>query len=337
MRSLSRPDYPIPTLVESGVGGEKRNAHRAAYSAEGTVPDKFEDHWNKPDVRGLLHAMQGHVCAYCGLEERTLDVEHFRPKGAVYGEDDTPGYWWLAYEASNYFFGCPACNQKRKSKKFPLLANATRITYETRERLPQEERVLLDPVKDAPVEKWFHLEWNDPTCKLLPAPGLDASDESRIEDVIDFFNLNMDAVVRRRRSAAYEKAVRTAELGNWKEVRRLAMRHYEHSFIARFVLLELRQVLPTPEEEAEDLAGHLWDDMREQVAEILNLRQRGKAPARQDLRQLESYGWALVVLQNQVQGDVVGELLARRLGAEQDPGVREEILKLFRKLCVGVQ
>jgi uncharacterized protein (TIGR02646 family) len=194
MRSLSRPNFEIPTLVETGVAGKKRSTHRDAYSADGAVPDKFPDHWNNPDVRGLLHAMQGNVCAYCGLEERTLDVEHFRPKGSVYGEDDAPGYWWLAYEASNYFFGCPACNQKRKSKKFPLLANAQRVTFETRAQLPHEPRVLLDPMEDAPVENWFHLEWNDLTCKLLPAPGLNARDESRIADVIDFFNLNMDAV-----------------------------------------------------------------------------------------------------------------------------------------------
>jgi hypothetical protein len=111
------------------------------------------------------------------------------------------------------------------------------------------------------------------------------------------------------------------------------MRHYEHSFVARFVLMELGQALPTPDEEVEDLARRLWDDLREQVAEILNLKKRGKAPAKQDLRQMESYGWALVVLRSHAEGDVVDGLLASRMGAEQDAGVRDEILRLFGQLA----
>lgn len=258
MRSLSRPDVRVPTLDDHGIAGRRRLSHRAEYDADGSIPKAFEDYWNNADVRGLLHAMQAHVCAYCGLEDRTLDVEHFRPKGAVQGDDNSRGYWWLAYEASNYFLGCPACNQKRKGTKFPLAGAAHRVTYDTRHLLPVEERVLIDPVEDHPVERWFHLEWSDPTCTLLPAPELDENQRRRVTEVIDLFNLNMDATVRKRRSKAYEEAVRAANENRWGDVQRMAMRHHEHSFVARFVILSLNQSLPSGDEEAADITASLW-------------------------------------------------------------------------------
>lgn len=337
MRTLFRPDAPIPTLVDAGVAGKKRNSHREQFEADGTVPQTFDDHWNNPDVRGWLHAMQAHVCAYCGLEDRTLDVEHFRPKGAIHGEPPgTPGYWWLAYEASNLFLACTACNQKRKGTRFPLAAANPRVAYGTRLLLEQEERILLDPVEDTPVEDWFHLNWTDPTCQLLPAPGLDAIRQRRVEDVIDFFNLNMDATVRTRRSKAYESAVRAANQNQWGEVRCAAMRHREHSFVARFVLIQLKKELPTPEEELEDLVLVLWQDLLEQVKWILDLGNRGKEPAPQDVRQMKSYTWALTVLQSHgslAQTQLVENLLAARLGAEPIGAIRFQIVRLFRELA----
>ena len=63
------------------------------------------------------------------------------------------GYWWLAYECSNYFLGCTVCNRTRKKTSFPLLPGATRCTYTTRDTIASEKRVLLDPAED-PVEEW---------------------------------------------------------------------------------------------------------------------------------------------------------------------------------------
>jgi uncharacterized protein (TIGR02646 family) len=336
MRSFSRPAVQIPTLADQGVAGRKRNAHRLQYAANRSIPSKFDDHWNNADVRGLLHAMQSHVCAYCGLEDRTLDVEHFRPKGAIYGEPDgTPGYWWLAYEASNYFLGCPACNQKRKATRFPL-TTAPRVTYDNRDLLSQEMRILLDPVEDAPVENFFHIEWSDPTCKIGPALHLTKAQQDRVTQIIDFFNLNLDATVRKRRSKAYEEAVRAASQERWDEVRRLAMRHREHSFVARFVLVELNQSLPTPEEEAEDLISNLWQDLLGQVDGILDLRSRGVFPLEQDLRQMKAYAWALIVLQKQgppAWRARTETLLATLLATERNGAVREQIIDLFHQLA----
>jgi uncharacterized protein (TIGR02646 family) len=334
MRSFERPGFAVPTLDDTGPAGRKRQEHRNAFEQRGEVPEDFEEYWNNPDVRGLLHAMQSHVCAYCGLESRALDVEHFRPKGKVGGREI--GYWWLAYEATNYFLGCTSCNQKRKRTSFPLTAGAERVTFPNRHLLSAEVRVLFDPVEDRTLEDWFAIEWNDVTCRLIPAKHLTAQQKDRVHEVIDLFDLNGDATVRTRRSKLYEEAIRAANDKRWEDVRRLAMRHREHSFAARFVLAELDPAwLPTARDELEDLVRVLWEHLSESIREIRRIRARGKRPAVQNRRQASSYCWALIVLQAQTPPGLPGlvpELLAELLRQEREEAVREEILKEFRQL-----
>jgi hypothetical protein len=62
-------------------------------------------------------------CAYCDGSYQAFgygDVEHYRPKGAVTGEPGHSGYWWLAYEPTNYLPSCQLCNQKAKKNHFPI-------------------------------------------------------------------------------------------------------------------------------------------------------------------------------------------------------------------------
>lgn len=306
MRRFRRPDFTVPTLADTGVAGRKKRAQRSAFEDphKKQVPLTFADHWNRPDVRGLLHAMQGRICAYC-LTERPLDVDHFRPKGT---------YWWLAYEPDNYLLGCTACNRDRKGTSFPLRAGAVRVTYETRRKLGDEQRLLLNPAEDD-VERLFSLG-DDPTCPILPTAELDAADREQVQSVIDLFGLNLDATVRSKRSRAHEAAVRALEQGRWNELRRMAMRHLEHSFPARLLLTKIApEHLPSEREELVDLTGVLWADLRFHIHEIRNLIVRGKKPRPLDLRQVDVYCWSLLVLQRE---EVVRERLAELLTLETD-------------------
>lgn len=322
MRSLFRPPAQVPTLEDAGVAGRKRLAHIQAYQSSGALPGRFEDHWNSADVRGFLHAMQGDVCAYCNLQSRAMDVEHFRPKGAIEDDKASPGYWWLAYDLSNYFLACGACNGKRKGTRFPIGVGAERATFATRERLSDERAILLDPVADSPVEEWFHMNWGDVTAELHPAPGLSAPDRSRIQDVIRFFNLNGDYTVRSRRSLAFETAVRSASREDWEEVRRLAMRHREHSFAARFVLHHSGKTMPSEQDEAAALASETWKALRNLIVEA-------RPPRAQDTRQKESYAWALRALLTGAGRERIELFLVQSLSVEPDSEVRSEIVRLF--------
>jgi hypothetical protein len=111
-------------------------------------------------------------CAWCERvlpPSRELDVEHYRPKtevtqwvGAPELVSATPpkehslgsGYWWLAFEWSNYSLSCKTCNQGWKRNLFPIL-----------DRQPREEGVehreqplLLDPGE--PFRTADHFRWD---------------------------------------------------------------------------------------------------------------------------------------------------------------------------------
>ena len=329
MRRLRRPQYPVPTLANNGIAGQRRINDCHEYERTATAPTSFPPYWTRPDVKCLLHAMQGRVCAYCGVAPRGLEVDHFRPKGAVGNGEAHGGYWWLAYAFSNYFLGCSICNGTRKGNTFPLVAGATRCTYQTRGTLALEKRVLLDPAED-PVEEWLTIDWDSVTAKLVPSPALGEAERSRVQDAIDLLHLNVGPEVRTQRSKAYEEAARAAVDRRWDDLRRGAMRHRPHSLAARTVLQRIApERLPSAEDEAGDLADLIWGELRMLVSGIVDLRARGKPPRPFDERQLKALCWALFVLQSEAVS--TNEHLAALL--EREPAeIRTEMVALFRAL-----
>jgi uncharacterized protein (TIGR02646 family) len=283
--------------------------------------------------------MQHRICSYCGMATNGLDVEHFRPKGSVKGDPGHAGYWWLAYDSSNYFLACNVCNSRRKSTSFPLEPGTTRIAWDTRLDLRLERRILLDPAEDA-VEDLFELQLDDPTCALFPNSSLDSAQQARVQFVIDFFALNLDPEVRKRRALVFEKALRAAQRKDWKTLRTLAMPHNEHSFAAWFVLRAIApQELSSPKDELRNKFENLWMDLRGQIGEILRLRNRDRTPAPQDQVQLQSICWALLILRNQSPTDdtefvarIMTDSLAREL-----PEVRAVIVECFRLVSNSVR
>jgi uncharacterized protein (TIGR02646 family) len=321
-------------MADGGPGGRRRLGDRLEYERTGAIPVKFTSYWVRPDVKGFLLAMQGRICAYCGLGANGLDVEHFRPKGAIEGDEAHGGYWWLAYECSNYFLGCTVCNRIRKKTGFPLLPDAIRCTYNTRDTIAIERRLLLDPADD-PVEEWLTIDPEDVSGKLIPNPGLGADRRMRVEESIDVFGLNLDPEVRGQRPKAYEAAARAAIEQRWGDLWRSAMRHRPHSLAARIVLQRVAaDRLPSLEDEMRDLVDLLWGDLRKLLHEIRGLMARGKVPSPVDERQLNALGWALAVLRSDPPaGDTADadEYFAELLRGEQAE-IRREIVTLFRDL-----
>jgi len=164
VRSLRRPEVKLPTLTV-GAGANEALRHLKDREADPSVHLDFPAYWNKPDVRGALYAMHGHVCAFC-LSELPRgdrgDVEHFRPKSL---------YFWLAYVFGNYLLSCSKCNRIFKGDVFPLRPGARRVGYSDRADLATEERLFLDPAEDL-VEDLLIVEAGDVLYNLKAAPSL---------------------------------------------------------------------------------------------------------------------------------------------------------------------
>jgi hypothetical protein len=115
-------------------------------------------------------------CAYCDAQFEHVaygDVEHFRPKGGVTDEPDHPGYWWLAYEPSNYLPSCALCNQgDAKKNHFPI---GGKRAYGPGDDLDAEKPDLLNPYID---NFQLHLKFNPSSSDATKAGVIDPLDQT---------------------------------------------------------------------------------------------------------------------------------------------------------------
>lgn len=126
-----------------------REARRAVEQAiEAGVAPEFDDGpWQA--YKPVFFTAQHRKCAYCeaSLANHDSHLDHFAPKSEVWelspeaadrGREIEPGlpnirgrkparkaggYWWLAYEWSNYLAVCATCNSKWKQCYFPVAAD----------------------------------------------------------------------------------------------------------------------------------------------------------------------------------------------------------------------
>ena len=120
-------------------------ASRSSTGTKKKKSDVFTAKWS--DFKDAFSEAQHGKCAYCEVSvigAQHGDVEHFYPKARIDGLLDDPdtwgkerpflsnvlgrkpavvcdtGYWWLAYEWSNYLLSCLACNEYWKGAIFPV-------------------------------------------------------------------------------------------------------------------------------------------------------------------------------------------------------------------------
>lgn len=141
--------------------------------ADGTEYSFRESVWE--GLRDYLFRLFDGKCAYCEGKRGGVtpgSVEHYRPKGRVSGAESHPGYYWLAYDVTNYLPGCTSCNGK-KSNHFPLKNEDERVCVPT-DPLTKETPLLLNPYALSPTDRHisFVITWapgNDWTAKLVVA------------------------------------------------------------------------------------------------------------------------------------------------------------------------
>ena len=154
MIRVTKPSRPNALLA----GARRTVADCAAYDEHG---DEYSNGvkrfdfdraiYGHTEVRTALREAQQRKCCYC--EGRfdafaALDVEHYRPKGAVRQEsgspEQLPGYYWLAYSWENLYLCCQVCNRSGKRDLFPL-ADPDARARSHRDDVADESPLLLDP------------------------------------------------------------------------------------------------------------------------------------------------------------------------------------------------
>lgn len=167
-----------PSLASSGVEERRAAIKFFRLKANRQLAFSFKA-YGSADVRDALNELFHEKCAYCESSYRAtapVDVEHFRPKGAVVigGAKKKPGYYWLAASWDNLLPSCIDCNRARtqpfageddddeirqvggKENKFPLSDEKLRGSRPDSERDEEKARLLLHPCIDRPES---HLEF----------------------------------------------------------------------------------------------------------------------------------------------------------------------------------
>jgi hypothetical protein len=107
---------PAALTALDGLGARELKAAEKAIT-QGKSP-KFTAYTHE-EVKLALEQLFHGKCAYCEsfyAGQAPVDVEHYRPKGRILGEDDHPGYWWLAMAWANLLPSCIDCNRRRWQK-----------------------------------------------------------------------------------------------------------------------------------------------------------------------------------------------------------------------------
>lgn len=175
--------------------------------------------YKNDDVTTSLRALFDDKCAYCETDVGDdMDVEHFRPKGGVTGEDNHPGYWWLTHSWENLLPACTPCNQNRfqhiatenlteedllalrarkpdkahgKANQFPI--EGVRAYFGA--SLSDERHHLLDPTVDDPAD---YLKWSKSLYSIVLANTDDEWVKVRALSTISVFALNRLKLVQSR-------------------------------------------------------------------------------------------------------------------------------------------
>jgi hypothetical protein len=176
MRAVKRTDAPAALKSKDGKGAKElvaARAHIASSKGKAFPFAAYKDETVKLALERLFHGK----CAYCETfysVQAPVDVEHFRPKGAIEGEEKHPGYWWLGMEWQNLLPSCIDCNRRRrqptptpqpslgalfdaenrlfntgKKDAFPI---AGRRAKREKDRLELESPYLIDPTERDPDE-----------------------------------------------------------------------------------------------------------------------------------------------------------------------------------------
>lgn len=231
MRFIRQDDVQVrlPNDWETQVAAAKklvlskvRKAARAA-RAEGKERESFKKEvckalhkavtessavWN--NAKAALSFVSAEKCWYCECKQDRSDlhIDHFRPKSGVTGESGHSGYWWLAFDWTNFRLACTFCNCVRednvtdevggKGSKFPIFDDRPRMR---RPKDPLDHPKLLDPYIRRDVEA-LSFKQNG-----LPEPAAkDPKSENfiRAEETIIVFNLRHTRLKRARQALAID-------------------------------------------------------------------------------------------------------------------------------------
>ncbi len=230
------------------------------------IVDDNDDFWR--GFKDLLLSWSHGKCWYSELRESGSDyhVDHYRPKGRVRaeGEPDREGYWWLAFQWTNFRVAVSWVNSPHKGKGpsaqgkadyFPLKPGSHPVGPfgDIRDELP----LLLDPVNETDI---LMVDFDE---NGSPVPTVGEWGEVRVKSTTRILHLDAPQMIEARQRIwrdCERRIQRAHDVLNAPEVRYSA----DHASTAQHWISEVCQML-RPDAELSAVARacvtkseHLW-------------------------------------------------------------------------------
>lgn len=171
--------------------------------------------------REHFERIYGEKCWYteCVNPGTDDDIDHYRPKGRIFEDDDHGGYWWEALHWRNFRLSCHRANRLRenpdtgethgKGDHFPLLNPQER--WRGPNDACHEKPMLLDPVRagDPNILTFY----SSGKVALAPKFENDGEAKQRFEASRTYLHLDWPAI-RQGRQMLYADITRRVDDGN---------------------------------------------------------------------------------------------------------------------------
>jgi hypothetical protein len=154
---------------------------------------KNAQHWRDSELLEFLKKLSNKKCWYTEVKfaAEYPQVEHFRPKSCARDENWKlchGGYWWLAFDISNYRLSKPMPNVV-KGTYFPLRKRRF-AALEPTDSVENEDALFIDPTVDEDCQLIAFNRLGLPEPIKEPAVDLDEWDIMRIEFSIKRYRLD---------------------------------------------------------------------------------------------------------------------------------------------------
>jgi hypothetical protein len=168
--------------------------------------DRNQELWREEAIRDWLLGLFHNKCWYSEAQDAVsaIHVDHYRPKGRVTDARKTnycDGYWWLAFEWTNYRI-CGQLINVKKSDVFPI-NEGHRAAFDDPASLKLEAPILIDPTTDD--ARLISFEKDEDGCRATCMPDIDESEQRRVSATIEILGLNRLDRLNQKRAQVWDR------------------------------------------------------------------------------------------------------------------------------------
>jgi hypothetical protein len=185
---------------------------RAAVTEEAreAIIEKHKGVWTDERIRDWLLQQFHNKCWYSESRESvsSIHVDHYRPKNAIRDEvtrKNSEGYWWLAFEWTNYRI-CGQLLNVKKGALFPII-EGRRATHDEPLSLQLEAPTLIDPTTDQTRLISYEKQDGGDCLAIVAAGTTHAADRLRAEWTIQNLGLNKRPRLNQHRCFVWDQCL----------------------------------------------------------------------------------------------------------------------------------